>query len=248
MLCTRCTEALRDDLLEASFLLETVVITITRQSRTGTGSGGGDAIPFDPKASYIAAGLRSEISGWVRVLLDDGHGTPDVIDDPAAWLATQTPIIRARPWALDCQHGVGRHIKKVRDVVFPPDLTFICRCGATTADAHGNTGVCGHVVYARDGSDIGKCRCGATYDKATARTKLLDDARHETYPAATISRLLAANGLTVPVGTIRQWKNRGHLAHAGYSPDGRPLYRLGDVLDRATRHATTPGNLQVSAL
>ncbi|MFE4691736.1 MerR family transcriptional regulator [Streptomyces sp. NPDC056749] len=42
-------------------------------------------------------------------------------------------------------------------------------------------------------------------------------------------QMLSAGAATIRPTTIRDWASRGHLARAGLTENGRPLYRLGDV-------------------
>ncbi|WP_030744481.1 MerR family transcriptional regulator [Streptomyces sp. NRRL F-5135] len=50
-------------------------------------------------------------------------------------------------------------------------------------------------------------------------------------------RLVSAGAAAVTPATVRQWARRGHLAPAGLTPGGHPLYAHADLAraERATR-------------
>lgn len=250
ILCAKCTGKLRRQLLDVTELdmLTEIEITITRQNVTGNGAGeSGSAVPFDPEASARAAHLRARLTKWTRTLLGNSdHVWPQ---DPAAWLADQTNTIRLRDWAKTCQDELGAAIEAVRaSIDTPAQLAFVARCGAQIFDPYvGREITCGRVIWARPDAGVGHCKCGNTVDRKEAQVKLLDDARDEVYPTTTLVRLLGACGLSVPAGTIRQWKARGDLHQVNPISSPRPLYRVGDVLDLALRHVTHHEKLQVSA-
>lgn len=54
---------------------------------------------------------------------------------------------------------------------------------------------------------------------------------------ANLWRHIASGGRAATVGrtAIQNWRSRGHLTPAGLDPDGRPLYRLGDVANAELR-------------
>lgn len=95
----------------------------------------------------------------------------------------------------------------------------------------GPCSVCSRDLYAEAGAVTVECRpCRMTYDMAERRELLLTAAEDRIATAAEISR--AVTNLWEPVTSdrIRQWAARGRLvAHAQI--DGRPGYRVGDVLD-----------------
>lgn len=74
VICKACTRALNLALLTAFTLAADLELALSRQARfTGPGRrGSGSVLPYDERASNAAHELRSELSGWVRVLAERG--------------------------------------------------------------------------------------------------------------------------------------------------------------------------------
>lgn len=124
----------------------------------------------------------------------------------------------------------------------PSEQKYLGPCGAefmlpcpTPTDPNATIGpaVCDGDVYGRAGAEKGTCRtCGATVDQAERRAWLDSEVRQYAYRASEI-----ANAYAINVKTIRTWAERGQLAEHGHDRDGRPLYRVGEVLDLAAESA-----------
>jgi hypothetical protein len=54
----------------------------------------------------------------------------------------------------------------------------------------------------------------------------------------------AARIAGVTASSIRSWKNRGHINPSGLDPQGRPLYRLADII--RAEHKTRQRNWQTA--
>jgi hypothetical protein len=156
----------------------------------------------------------------------------------AAWLHANLPIIDRQPWA-------GQ---------FADEIEF-CRRSATwavdtrtarihLADCwHDTDGAeCGQPLWARGGQQIITCpRCGAHYDVDERRTGLLQVAEDALMTAPEIARgLPAAYEVEVSYATLRKWIERRRVVATGDDPQGRALYRVGDVLALAREHAARP--------
>lgn len=111
-------------------------------------------------------------------------------------------------------------------------------CG--TADG-GHVPVCGADVWARPGSAFAWCqRCRWRYDVAQRRDWLLAAVEHVLVSATDLARAVSRLGaLDEPItpSMVRNWADRGMIVAHGVDGQGRPLYRVGEVLDTAAQVA-----------
>ncbi len=91
---------------------------------------------------------------------------------------------------------------------------------------------CGHDLYARLGAAEVECKaCRLIYDVQDRRSWLLAQVDDRLERAATLSRAFVDLGLDISRQRLKMWERRGHLEAAGHDAKGRPLYRVGDVID-----------------
>ncbi len=128
----------------------------------------------------------------------------------------------------------------LRVVDRPPDLVYLGICSHPAKEGkpfevrrHGRVvryNECPEDIYADADATVIDCpRCKTTHSVEHRRDVLLVALNDQLAAAADIARGLPALGLAVTAERIRQWKARGRLVDRG--PDGRPLYRVGDVID-----------------
>lgn len=97
---------------------------------------------------------------------------------------------------------------------------------------------CGLDMYAyRDDLAVECAVCLITYDVAERRKYLLDVVRDHLDRASVISRALSGLGVEVSRQRLKTWEGRGLIAAKAVDLSGRPLYRIGDVIDLLTRLA-----------
>ena len=151
------------------------------------------------------------------------------------WLADQVDVARRLedfPELLNrLRRATGRGWALVDQ---PPGLGwFAGECDAELEDDEvpGTTVLCGRKLYAR--LDEGTVRCPAcrtVHDVTLRRRRLLDAAEDVLMTATEAARALTALEHPVTPERVRKWKSREQLAVSGYTLEGRPRYRLGDVL------------------
>jgi hypothetical protein len=167
----------------------------------------------------------------------------------AQFLVTQLPWLahatdeHGGPYAASVFAEIRDCASRMRATVEgPADRRYLGPCGAPITeidqiiDEYGEDPATGLVasrcegdVYARDGAPAGHCRtCGATYALAD-RQKWLDEVRRDwLYHASEIADAYP----DVNENSIRTWLHRGQITAHG-EHDGRPLFKLGEVLDQA---------------
>lgn len=248
--CGACVADLERALGDVAFLAAQLDVTFTRQSRMGSGDGGRRSaerpLPFNARASKVGAELRVALVGWVRVLHEQvtaplygpvcapacRHGScrgvkaarmpGNTLAQMAAWLLLHLDDVR--------QHEGGPEMVE--------QITSVVRIAENAVDRpaervySGPCDECGTDLYGRIDAAQVTCReCGWRYDIAARRAWLLDEAEDVLANAALIARALNRLGTAVKVDRIYQWSRRGQLLAHGVDLQGRPTYRIGDVLD-----------------
>lgn len=172
-----------------------------------------------------------------------------------SWLARATDD-QGGPYAASVLPEIADCASRIRGIVNgPAEQRYLGPCGAPVAvagcqasggpacqlrpPAQCDTGTCAAVepcdgdVYGRRGAQTGTCRtCGAQVEQADRRAWLDGEVRGWAFRA---SEIAAAYGLKA--NTIRVWAARGHIEPFGHDREGRPLFRVGEVLDRAAADA-----------
>lgn len=222
-------------------------LTLSRQARIGDKDGprsAEHAIPYDARAGHAAAELKNTLATWARVLAGEqgppphgpscrrcDHGSckairwhdlpADTLTAIAAWLAARAQRFRHHPAGAEAREDITGSVHRARRAVDrAPDLLYAGPCDG-----------CGEALYTRPGRPTVTCRtCELDYDSAARRDWLLrslDDYLANSQQAA---RLVGYLGITVPDSTIRWYAMKQRILAHGLDQDGRPLYRLGDIV------------------
>ncbi len=257
-ICGACESDLTIALAQIPDLAEQLEITLTRQTSKGSGGGSEIPLPYGQPASEATAVLRSTLVGWVRVMeeglpvLDPvqpegpwcetcGHvtcrqlariawltvyvaGPDDTLESMARWLlAGRTRLLR-HPAVEEVVDEITAAVRAAWRVVDrPADSLFAGKCATCQAG-----------LYARPGAVRVRCReCGTGYDVAAQweamRGQIEDQLLHSVMMGAVLRQL----GVMVADSTIRYWAQKGRIVAHGTDRSGRPVYRVGDVLDVA---------------
>lgn len=230
--CPDCAARTDRDLTWLAANAAELDVVITRQSRIGTGTGGGTEIPLplDLNASYTADDVRNVLTTWARDLMDGRaiHGPADTIAGCAAWITGQLNILRARPYAEKALDELSDAVARVRRAV-DSHVQRVYRgpCGAST-----DTGPCAEELYAVAHAETIRCRsCDTEHDSAARRERLLGAVRDQIVPACDITTAIQVwADRDLDSSTVRKWAERGRLVRRGWTRDGRPTYRVGDAL------------------
>jgi len=118
------------------------------------------------------------------------------------------------------------------------ELTYATGLIAQVIDVHasqsyaGPCDVCKRDMYATVGAEEVECKpCALVYDMKDRREWLLKAAEDRLERAADISRAVAGFGYDVTRLRIGKWAQRGQIVAHSRDEAGRPLYRVGDVID-----------------
>ncbi|ACZ29586.1 hypothetical protein Xcel_0547 [Xylanimonas cellulosilytica DSM 15894] len=220
-----------------------------------------DAGPVTLPYRYSPSEARWELLNTLTAAADDiarrrglhrPYNTPQAL---AAWLTGNVPWIRAQP---DGGNLIAELLDAIdtmkRAIDVPATMRYAGPCNAdidvTTETVVAGvptttltTRPCYGELYARPGAiDVTCPDCGATYPVTARRAWLLDQVTDVLLPAAEMA--VAVNGLldtdvkAARLATnIRWWKSVGRLPEKGRTRDGRPKYRVGDVVDLVVQSA-----------
>lgn len=174
VLCTTCGQQLREHLADLPGLdIDAAAAKLGKRGTSGArGKGSAQPLIVDLKAADLAARIRTELVGWVRILAHDSIGPADTIPSMASWLANRTQALRHTDGAQDAMVLVDL-IRKVRRLVDAhPERRWLGVCNAES-----DTGqLCCESLFAEEGAADATCpACGARHD-VTERTTWLRDA------------------------------------------------------------------------
>lgn len=164
--------------------------------------------------------------------------------DLAAWMLHRLPQVRQHPAAEQLVDEIVIAVRAVEHAVDrPSERWYAGPCGGrhVTVDDDTSTELevdCDAELYAAPGAEHITCRqCGTNWDVADRRKWLLAEAEDALAYAELIAQALSALGQPLKGDRVRKWVERQRLVAHGTDLQGRPLYRVGDVIDLLTEDA-----------
>jgi hypothetical protein len=210
------------------------------QSRRGGGGGSnkpGSRPPLDFDVMERLDDIQNTLGGWVRHVGEErGSGLlagwprkgADLIVEAARLLQGHLEWLRHRQEAQEALDDIAKAARAIMGIADGPiPGRYAGPCSHVGEDGE----VCGEDVTARPGSRIGRCKvCGAEYDvdeqQAWMRSEIEDYLARPVEIAGVLLRL----GFPIGYSTIAAYAAKGQLAAHGNDQEGRPLYRIGDVM------------------
>ncbi|WP_433415058.1 hypothetical protein ACQP1V_36325 [Microtetraspora malaysiensis] len=248
--CRSCTAGVLRDLSDVPSLDRHLELALTRQTHMGDGAGGRTAetsTPWDERAREAEQVLRSTLTGWTRVLTDSvqpyrgpicrtscGHRScvylslgripADTLPAMAVWLMRHHAQLLGRASADEAVDEIRAAVRQARRAIDrPPGVWYAGPCGVEGCQAD---------LYARHGARTVHCRtCAAIHDAAAREAWLMEQAADHLGTATEIARAVQGWHPGLTPSTIRGYAHRGRIVSRGADGLGRPLYRIGDVLD-----------------
>lgn len=257
-LCHPCTSKLAAALRDLPGWLAELRTTITRQAKT-SGPDGGKAtkkfeqpLPYHPAAAELLDQARRGIGSWVAAL-STGRNLPAPAGGTRTrlrWLAQHVDDLRHIPEAAailtaaqtlrdDCRRMVdnlgkrwagpctARVVKRQLEIHVDGE-TITAAVGPELSEPR----ECGADLRTRPGAKTITCPdCGAMYDPIERAQWIIGKSADHHAGTRFIANALTDAGWPVRENTIAQWARRGKLYAWRDDEQGRPLYRVGDVLD-----------------
>lgn len=254
--CAGCGQRLSARLSEVAGLWPELETTVARQGRSGDPTpraghpapaqpirpGLGDprddqqagwpsGLPVDLAASEVADAVRNTVTTWARVIVEETGADPPTAGTAALlrWLARRCEWIRHQPWAVEAVDELGslpgliwRAVDRRRT-----ERRYLGPCDVEQPGGH-----CKGELYGRAGAAEVTCpACGIEHQVPERERWLARIVADRCYTAGEIAGAYPH----VRADRIRQWAARGQIAQHGRDRLGRGLYRLGDVLELASR-------------
>ena len=248
-----CLGRLLQDLASCAELVDELNVVLSRQSKNGGASvgfvtNGADEqpLPFDPEAMDVGLWMRDRMCSWARVLWEDNatreeDGSVPTIDlspgivPVSRWLMRHPTWIAIHPAVDELFREITGDIAQAWRVAHrsKSPRVYIGPCGAEhPADGDVPAWVCTDPLYGReDWTEVSCPWCETRWDVDTRRRHMLDSLADKTGTSGQLVTLATANGVQVTTSTIRSWVRRGRLTSVGVNAEGKPEYRVGDVLD-----------------
>lgn len=231
---------------DTAWLVEQMDIVEAKLSRTGGGSvgfvssgGGAQPAPVDLGVMELSLRLRDHLFSWARELWethaprnDDGSVNPVVVEPTAVgvsrWLMRHPTWIKLHPAADELYKELGEDYRDARRAIdCASGKVYVGQC---TTLIEGE--ICLEDVYAREGSYFATCRtCGTGHSVDVRRQVLLTAMEDQVVHAGLMAGLVSHLGVTMASSTIRTYAHKGKIFAVSEDDRGRPLYRVGDVLD-----------------
>lgn len=246
--CTGRLRALLTDLPDTMAALDGALARQLRFTRQHGSRSTTTPLPYAPAAAdamYVARATTLKLADWVAGVR--GHPTPQTWASIARYLIDALGWITAHPDGPGVVDELTAALTNARRTIDrPADRAFLGTCGALIE--HDTAPIdCPEQLYAPTTATTFDCpRCGTTWQVRDRQDAMFEQIRDLLLPAADLARAITGLSRQVTFDQIRQWKRRGHLTPAldengnpRANPQGRPLYRVGDVLDLATQRGVS---------
>lgn len=234
--CTHCSGRLDRALGDIPALWDELDTVLTKQARYAAAEArrGERALPFNPDASELGWVLRNTLSTWCRLIAEErGRKLPagDTPPTVAKWLLSHVEWLRHHRAGAEAVEEITSVVKQIRKAVDrPAERIYAGPCKD-----------CGGDMYAKPGAASVDCRpCGLNYDVTEMVEWMRNEARGRLVTAKEGAVLLSRFGLTTTRNRIDLWHHRKLITASGHDADGRQLFLIDDLIDRAARLADTP--------
>lgn len=247
--CVWCAGQMARQLRDLPALAVDLDVMLARQTRMGDRGGSRSAdqpVPFDPRASEVAADLRGLLVSWSRMIAEErGVGTlpTDTVAGLASWLRDHVEWLRHHTAGHEAVAEVDDVVRRARRLIDrPADRQYVGVCdgqGATSAPLDDEP--CGYEVFAKPRAAATACVCGYAYDVEARRRQMLASLEDHLGNSTYVAMVATGLGVKVAASTVRMWVKRHKLQPRTYTkPDDpaakpKPLYRVGDVVAVAAR-------------
>lgn len=246
---------------DVAWLSQELDVTLSRQSRAGTGTagaGGGreQSLPLHLGALQAGEHLRVILASWVRDLWETnaprvGDEIPPLeVDNHAVglsrWLLRHPTWIQLHPAVDDLYEEVLEAVNRARQAIDrAPGTVYLGQCSALVEGVE-----CPEDLYGLVGRETVRCRtCGTEHQLAQRRQVLLDAVEHQYVPTTVLVGLVTGLGQHLTSAMVRNLKARGRITawvrDETVEPDehghqvrprldtdtGPDLFRVGEVLD-----------------
>lgn len=228
---------LGDSLNYGDSLLRELDTTICRDDKTGGASvgivsrNGEQGLVFNLRASDIKESLVRSVRLWaLRFAEENPHlrFNPATIEDAALWMAGFPNLLAGHHQAVAMHADIGDLVRRGRRAIDrPASRVYLGECGGRTEQ-----GVCTAALFGLQDRLGAHCfECGSDWLVDARRQTMLSGIEDKVAHSGSLAALVKANGVPVASSTIRNYARNGKIECVATDSKGRPLYRVGDVLD-----------------
>lgn len=232
--CPRCASTLSGLLTGLASKFDDLDAAIGRQLRF-TGRVGAAStettLPINLAASEAGWVARQTLLTWVDwVSAVRGELAPVGWDEVEAYLVGKVRWLVQHPGGAKAIDEMIAALRQARRAVDRPQerkYLGLCRPDYDDLDR------CVQAIYAPAAQIAARCpRCGVEHQVQDLLERMQRRVAGVKLTAADAERLLAEVGIRISADLIRQWRKRREVEPVGATAQGRPVYLLGDLLDR----------------
>jgi hypothetical protein len=189
------------------------------------------SVRFNERASDVKRTLVNALVGWARVFAEENAHlvfAPATVEDAARWMASFPGLLESHPAAVEMHRDIREVVFTARHAVDRrAQRVFLGECGGEFEGVR-----CTAPLFALEGRHEARCHvCTSEWSMESRREMLLDRLEDTLAHSGRLAALVRANGRQIASSTIRSYATRGKIVARGKDDRGRPVYRVGDVLD-----------------
>lgn len=235
--CPACAYRAGDQLHEIASHTGAARDVASGQAQRGSGGGSGkpgSRPPGDVGAMELLGEVQNDLVGWVRHIASERGGLTqrpgsDLIVHAARYLQANVEWMRHRPEVDEFLGDVERSQRRIR---YLADGRQPGRYAGPCGFVDGGGIECREDVEARDGAQYATCRaCGSRYNVEERQQWMRDEIEDHLARPVEIAGVLLRLGTPIGYSTIAAYAAKGQIVAHGSDANGKPLYRIGDVLD-----------------
>lgn len=218
-------------------LLRELDTTVCRDDKIGGASigivtrNGEQGLMFNAHASSIKESLVRSVRLWaLRFAEENPHllFAPATIEDAALWMAGFPNLLAGHHQAVAIHADIRELVHAARRAIDrPAQRVYLGECGGRTEE-----GLCTAALFGLQDRLGAHCfECGADWLVDARRKTMLSGIEDKFAHSGNLAALVKANGVPLASSTVRNYARTGKIRCMGNDSKGRPLYRVGDVLD-----------------
>lgn len=218
-------------------LLDELDTTICRDDKVGGASIGvvlrvaDTSLVFNERASQAKTELCRAVVSWTKMFAEENdHLQFDVatIEQAARWMAGFPNLLASHPSAVFMHRELRERVLAARRCIDRRAArVYLGVCGAVFEGI-----LCDEGLFAVEGRYEARCFvCGTEWRVEDRRRAMLAGLENKVAHSGNLAALVKANGVSLASSTIRNYARNGKIECVATDSKGRPLYRVGDVLD-----------------
>lgn len=246
--CTACcsrTAGQLEGIIQLTPDARAVAAGLVRRGQGATGGKPGSRPPLNDGATAAVGAVENALTTLARDVAEtrglrfvssafDGHRVADPLVEAASWLTEQLGWLQhaldeqGTPYAVTAFLEIRDCVSRLRGIVNGPQPGRYAGPCSTEVDGK----VCGQDVTAKPGAEVGTCKaCGAEYGVEEQQEWMRRQIEDHLGRPEEIRGLLLTLGVRLGYSTLARYVAKGQIAAHGSDEKGKPLFRIGDVMN-----------------